>query len=364
MLAEIEKDSHALKTLFDVTFCDEEDKPLNWTKGLVLSTNYPTFSFQVEDQQSGTTRGYSGWAMPESLSLSMLETRQHDLEKYLLKWAFGEHGIFDLNKSTFRAVDKDSWLYRKVILRTTYYEVKKSGFLSHVAIDISNAAEYAITTIIDALAGNTLSVMKRQEVKAAAKEFSKFAVNGGQGLSKPPLFNQQAIPLVDKLAFLTDTVVNNTTARVPLVRTAVPPLTTPRPVMKVPVSVNTNLLSTTSKLLSFQKPPLVGKSQGTGDNASYSQKFGIKTLPSSQKIPVKASNTAVAKAAIKKCVKQVDAILKKLPKAEAKEKTTASNTYRVALRSYTVDNYDYSTGGAVSYSIELPLIDYIKPDFK
>jgi hypothetical protein len=42
----------------------------------------------------------------------------------------------------------------------------------------------------------------------------------------------------------------------------------------------------------------------------------------------------------------------------AKEIIVTTTTYTCAIESYTIDSYDYSDGGAVSYSVELPVVHY------
>ena len=45
------------------------------------------------------------------------------------------------------------------------------------------------------------------------------------------------------------------------------------------------------------------------------------------------------------------------------EIATSTSIYKVALQSYSADSYSYETGGAVSYTLNLPLVDYKKPQF-
>ena len=49
--------------------------------------------------------------------------------------------------------------------------------------------------------------------------------------------------------------------------------------------------------------------------------------------------------------------------AISKEVATSTSIYKVALQSYSADSYSYETGGAVSYTLNLPLVDYKKPQF-
>ena len=74
-------------------------------------------------------------------------------------------------------------------------------------------------------------------------------------------------------------------------------------------------------------------------------------------------STAEGMRALKEGAKKVDQILSQLPKATSKEIATSTSIYKVALQSYSADSYSYETGGAVSYTLNLPLVDYKKPQF-
>lgn len=359
MIEEIEKDSHALKPFFDVILCDENDQPLSWTKGLVQSISYPTFSFVVNDQNAGTSRGYEGWTLPESLSITMYETKNRDLEKYLLEWAFGEKGIFDITTGNFRTAEKESYLYKQVIFRTTAYETSLSGYLNHSSIDISNIVAFTLKTVLDTFSGGKLSIAQEDFITEISKEFAN---NVLQENAKEPeninLTEKQQIPILDKLTKLGETIANQALTRIPYGRAISVPVIIPPTLMEVPIDLNLNVKSIVSKILNPSKPNLkIGKGFSSTSKATNSLSFN--RLPSFSELKVMDSSKAAL--ALREGAKKIDNILSRLPKASSKEVTTSTSTYRVALRSFTVDNYSYDTGGPVSFTLDLPLADYIVP---
>lgn len=361
MIEEIEKDDHALKPFFDVVLYDENDQPLSWTKGLVQSVNYPTFSFVVNDQNAGTSRGYEGWALPDALSITMYETRKRELEKYLLDWAFGEKGIFDLDNGNFRAVEKESYLFRQIMFRTTTFEVSLRGKLEHAAIDISDVVAYSLKTAIDSLVGGKLTLQVKDFITEKSKEFANNVLQENMKKKENILLtNKQQIPLLDKLIKIGETAANQLTSRVPLGRSISVPVVIPPPLLEVPVSMNLNLKSIVGEALNFTpKPNLkVGKGFTSGKKSLTSSRLGG---ASSARRSVLSTTEGVK--ALKEGAKKVDQILNRLPKATSKEVATSTSIYKVALQSYSADSYSYETGGAVSYTLTLPLVDYKKPQF-
>ena len=361
MIEEIEKDDHALKPFFDVVLYDEEDQPLSWTKGLVQTVNYPTFSFVVNDQNSGTSRGYEGWSLPDALSITMYETRKRELEQYLLEWAFGEKGIFDLENGNFRAVDKDSYLFRQIMFRTTTYEVSLKGKMEHTAIDISNVVAFSLKTALDSMTGGKLTLEMEDYITEQSKEFANNVLQENvKEKENIVLTNKQQIPILDKVLSLANGIMNQATSRIPLGRAISTPIVIPPPLLKVPTSLNLNLKSIVGNALNFTpKPNLkIGKGELPKKSSGFSGGFS-----GSHHARRTVFSSAEGMKALKDCAKKVDNLLKQLPKASAQEKATSTSVYRVALQSYTADSYSYETGGAVSFTLNLPLVDYQKPQF-
>lgn len=393
MIEDIERDDHALKPFFDVVLYDAEDRPLSWTKGLVQSINYPSFSFTVSEQNAGTERGYQGWTLPDALSISMFETRDRDLERYLLEWAFGEKGIFDLDAGGFRAVDKESYLYRQLMFRTTTYNVSIQGTVDHAAIDITNAVEMTLRTAIDTFSGGKLTLQTEDYIAEIAKEFSSAILREnttpqdknfetliqqehGKEKERIQLYEKQQVPILDKIVKLGEMTVNQFTTKIPLARTILTPVVLPPPLMQIPIGWNLkfNAKSIVSKILDFSGKTILKKTNGSfGNNTRiFSSRVngGVKefrvasdlALQTAQKARRQIMDSSIAAQAFRDCAKKVDNILKELPKATAEEISTSTSMYKVALQSYQIDNYSYDTGGAVSITLNLPLVDYKKPE--
>ena len=116
----------ARRNLWEATLFDENHNPLLWSTGLIKSTNIPKLAFTVEDIYAGTSKGYTGWKLPENLSISIWETSDHMVEKYLDEWMLGETGVFNPKTGAFRVHSKEDFIYRDVKIKTFIYEYSQS----------------------------------------------------------------------------------------------------------------------------------------------------------------------------------------------------------------------------------------------
>jgi hypothetical protein len=121
-LEQLGSKSYALRNLWEVTLFDEKQNPLDWTTGLMVSTNIPKLRFIVEPILAGSSKGYRGWELPDTLNLVMWENSDHSLEKYLDEWMMGKTGVFNPESGAFRKQDSVDFLYRQVRVRTFYYK--------------------------------------------------------------------------------------------------------------------------------------------------------------------------------------------------------------------------------------------------
>jgi hypothetical protein len=112
----------ARRNLWEATLFDENHNPIIWSTGLIKSTNIPKLSFVVEDILAGTSKGYMGWKLPDNLSISIWETSDHTVEKYLDEWMMGKTGIFNPETGAFRVQPSEDYLYRDVKIKTFIYE--------------------------------------------------------------------------------------------------------------------------------------------------------------------------------------------------------------------------------------------------
>ena len=113
----------ARRNLWEATLFDERLNPLLWTTGLIRSTNIPKLQFVIEDIFAGTSKGYLGWRLPDNLSLSMWETSDHQVEKYLDEWMMGRTGVFNPATGAFRVQPNENFIYRNVRIKTFIYDL-------------------------------------------------------------------------------------------------------------------------------------------------------------------------------------------------------------------------------------------------
>ena len=191
----------ARRNLWEAVLCNEYHVPIPWTRGLIRSTNIPKIHFQVDDIYAGTSKGYAGWKLPENLSISIWETSDHQVEKYLDEWMTGETGVFDLKKGVFRK-QTENRIYRRIRITTFIYEYTKS-------------IPYTV---------NKHQSNKNQKIVAVEEK--------------------QVIPVLDKITAAVGGLANQAVAKIPFVgsditRRFIPPVIIPPPLMRVPIVTGT-----------------------------------------------------------------------------------------------------------------------------
>jgi hypothetical protein len=253
-LEQLGSQSYALRNLWEATLFDEKHNPLNWTTGLMVSTNIPKLKFTVESTLAGSSKGYKGWELPDALSITMRETTGHSLEKYLDEWMMGESGIFNPKTGAFRVHDTPDFLYRDIKVRTFYYKFT-SGENINVKIYEAiqrGAEEYLIQVNNEAkkLTGLELSIksqeyLREQAYAVMSHEYAKgnFKIADKQeALEINPILiveKKQVIPIADKLTALASGVANQAVSKIPasnLTCAVVPPLVIPPPLLRLPVA--------------------------------------------------------------------------------------------------------------------------------
>jgi len=362
----------ARRNLWEATLLDENHNPLIWSTGLIKSTNIPKLSFSVEDILAGTSKGYTGWKLPDNLQLSIWETSDHMVEKYLDEWMLGATGVFNPEVGAFRVQPSEDYIYRDVRIKTFIYEfsestpyqvkkkdvisalslVMKEGLTEHVgAVSIEQqqyiqaASEIAITEMEKIIANKTLHTFTNQ------REHSPFQ-------KVPIIEKKQVIPVLDKLTAAVGGLANQIVAHIPILpsditRRIIPPVVIPPPLLKIPVSTGT------------PTPPLIDKlyirSVTLQDQIAPETKERELMLRQAFDEEHQKVMITLLDGVEKKC----EEILVDLAAGEAvnakewkaSEKTTSLVTYSTAIESYDIGTYDYSTGDGVSYTINLPVRD-------
>jgi hypothetical protein len=370
--------SYALRNLWEATLFDEKHNPLDWTTGLMVSTNIPKLRFIVEPILAGSSKGYKGWELPDSLSVVMRETSDHSLEKYLDEWMTGESGIFNPETGAFRVQNTPDFLYRDIRVRTFYYKYTSGENINvkiHEAIQ-RGADEYIIQINNETknLTGLELSIrsqeyLREQAYTVMAHEYAKgnFKITDKQEHIKANkvliVEKKQVIPLVDKLTSLASGVANQLVSKIPLsnlTRAVLPPLVIPPPLLKVPVA--TGAPPPIPKHLKVPvkfDTPTPSKKQKQIEFYNIVKKEDSKTAD--LKFDMSADIRKVIFDAVQSTAEKIveitggEAVNAKKWKAE--EVTTALVTYTCAIESYDIGTYDYQTGESVQYTVNLPVCD-------
>jgi hypothetical protein len=370
--------SYALRNLWEATLFDEKHNPLDWTTGLMVSTNIPKLRFIVEPILAGSSKGYKGWDLPDALSVVMRETSDHSLEKYLDEWMTGASGVFNPETGAFRIQDTSDFLYRNIRVRTFYYKYT-SGENINVKIHeaIQRGADEYIIQISDEtkkLTGLDLSIksqeyLREQAYSVMAHEYAKgnFKIIEKQEHVKanPILFveKKQVVPVVDKLTALASGVANQAVSRVPLsslTRAVLPPLVIPPPLLRVPVATGAfppiprhlkiperlDVPSPSNEQKQIELYHIREEKGGKTTDLKFDMSAGIR----------KVSFDAVQSTA-EKIVEITGGNAVNAKKWKAEEVTTSLVTYTCAIESYDIGTYDYQTGDGVQYTINLPVRD-------
>jgi len=346
----------ARRNLWEATLFDENHDPLLWSTGLIKSTNIPKLQFTVDDIYAGTSKGYTGWKLPDNLQISIWETSDHMVEKYFDEWMIGKTGVLNIDPEkgvAFRSHSSEDFIYRDVQIKTFIYEyeedesyeVKRKDVISKLILHTKKSLQEFSTP---------LTVEQYEYIHAV----SEIAVADAR---KVILEKKQVIPILDKFTAAIGGIANQLVARVsvndltgrlipssiipsPLVpfvkapipsdltRRIIPPVVIPPPLMKIPVA----------------------RGEITKDYLAKSSLQG-KSVPITllQGIRSKAEEILVDFAAGE---------AKNAKKWKSSEKTTSLITYNTAIESYDIGTYDYSTGDGVSYNVNLPVRD-IKIDY-
>jgi hypothetical protein len=377
-LEQLGSKSYALRNLWEATLFDEKHNPLTWTTGLMVSTNIPKLKFTVESILAGSSKGYKGWELPDALSITMRETTDHSLEKYLDEWMTGESGIFNPKTGAFRVHDTPDFLYRDIKVRTFYYRFTSGENINvkiHEAIQ-RGAEEYIIQVNNETrkLTGMELSIKSQEYLReeafgAMAHEYAKgnFKITDEQEYRKlnPVLMveKKQVIPLVDKLTALASGVANQAVSKIPLsnlTRAVLPPLVIPPPLLRVPVATGSP-----PPIPRHLKVPVKYDVPTPSEKQKQIELYNIRKKEDSKAVDLnfdmstdirKVSFDAVQSTAEKIIeITGGEAVNAKQWKAE--ETTTALVTYTCAIESYDIGTYDYQTGEGVQYTISLPVCD-------
>jgi hypothetical protein len=377
-LEQLGEKSYALRGLWEATLFDENHNPLDWTTGLMVSTNIPKLKFIVESILAGSSRGYKGWELPDGLSLVMRETSEHSLEKYLDEWMTGKTGVFNPVSGAFRIHGTSNFFYRDIRVRTFYYKYTSGENINikiHEAIH-RGADEYIfqVNNETKKLTGMELSVkskeyLREQAYSVISREYAEgnFRTADKQEYVKAnPVLTvekKQVFPVADKLAALASGIANQMVSRIPLsdlTRAVVPPLVIPPPLLRVPVAAGSppplpKHLKTPVKF----DTPASSETQREVGLYSIGEKEDTKTtdLKFEMSAGIRKASFSAVQSTAENIVEITGGEAVNAKKWKAEEVTTSRVTYTCAIESYDIGTYDYTTGEGVQYTITLPVCD-------
>jgi hypothetical protein len=386
----------ARRNLWEATLFDENHNPLLWSIGLIKSTNIPKLAFTIEDIYAGTSKGYTGWKLPDNLQISMWETSDHMVEKYLDEWMLGETGVFNPNTGAFRVQSKEDFIYRDVKVRTFIYQFTESRPYQVKKKDVVSAL---FLTMMEGLQEQTGSVSVDQQEyihavsEIAVSEIEKIIANQYESVTVQEKINEnkndavfitqstpmqkiaivekkQVIPVLDKITAAIGGLANQAVARIPfsdISRRLMPPVIIPPPLMRLPVPTGTptpQLPMNQGKFVRLQDkilPKSTNKTIQIQDHIAESSQERNKTIR--QAIDEQKQKAALT--IIQGIQKKVEDVLVEFASGEAthakqwkaSEKTTSLVTYSTAIEGYDIGTYDYSTGDGVSYNLNLAVRD-------
>jgi hypothetical protein len=386
----------ARRNLWEATLLDANHNPLLWSTGLIKSTNIPKLQFTIDDIYAGTSKGYTGWKLPDNLSLSIWETSDHMVEKYLDEWMIGKTGVFNSETGAFRIQSKEDFIYRDVKIKTFIYEyteskpyqVKKKNVVTAlflammeglqeqtgpVSIDqqeyIHAVSEIAMKEIERVVANQHDSVTVRERIDANDNTLT-FVTQKTPMQKIVMVEKKQVIPVLDKITAAIGGLVNNAVARVPfsdLSRQLIPPVVIPPPLMRIPVPTGTptpQLPMVQGKYVRLQDrilPNTKSKTFQLQDRIAESSQERNKMIRQA----IDESKQKVALQIVEGIQKKVEDVLIDFTSGEAtrakewkaSEKTTSLITYSTAIEGYDIGTYDYTTGDGVSYTVNLAVRD-------
>jgi hypothetical protein len=370
--------SYALRNLWEATLFDEKHNPMDWTTGLMVSTNIPKLRFIVEPILAGSSKGYKGWELPDTLSIVMRETSNHSLEKYLDEWMIGKSGIFNPETGAFRVQDTSDFLYRDVRVRTFYYKYT-SG--ENIEIKIHEAIRRGVDDYITQISNETkeltgleLSIksqeyLRDQAYTVMAQEYAKsnFKIADKQEDVKANrvliIEKKQVVPIVDKLTSLVSGVANQMVSKIPLsnlTRAVLPPLVIPPPLLRVPIATGSPppIPRHLKVPVKFDTPNSFKKEKHI-ELYSLGEKENGKALDLKfdRSVDIRKISFDAVQSTVEKIVEITGGEAVNAKKWKAEEVTTALVTYNCAIESYDIGTYDYQTGEGVQYTINLPVCD-------
>jgi len=272
---------------------DEEGKALAWTQPLITSINTPRIKLVVTPTDGGAMKAYTGYELPDNISITMYETPDKKVEKYLDSWMFGEKGVFNRKTGKFRTREKNQVtnIYRCIRFSSLIWENEDTGTDGDPA-------------------GVKLKNPEIQKSLANAKQ-----KQNSEHYLQPITAKQQILAQITSLAA---TATNQLLGNIPTMlvgRVVIPP-----PLIKKPLIPSASASHYTSLI---ERSINLHKTMSKGDE------------------------------------QEVESI----KKFRNQEKVMSTTVYTCAIEGYEPATYDYESGGPLSYTVNLSVLNYSEPEY-
>lgn len=195
----------ALKTFWETVLLDQDGKEISWTRPLITAVTTPKLKLTVNAVDGGAKKAYMGYELPDNITLTMYETVDRKVEKYLDDWMFGKNGVFDRETGRFRKRDKDKItnIYRGLKFITTAWKNDKDGVNANVKTE-ENAAGTHISLIEQEKSGifsgsddpllNQARIMNTQQIASQLTAVASQAANQVLGVVPGMFMPRVVIP--------------------------------------------------------------------------------------------------------------------------------------------------------------------------
>jgi hypothetical protein len=315
--------SIALKNFWQACFMDENGRSLDWTKPLITTINTPRLKLIVTPTDGGAMKAYTGYELPENISITMYETPDKKVEKYLDGWMFGPNGVFNKGTGKFRSRSQNQVtnIYRCVQFSTFFWENEDPS-----AGQPANVKQKS-PGIKEALANVKTKQPKTLEVPYYVTKWER------SGFYMKQLVAQQQV--ASQLTSLVSGVANQALGHIPAM--AVGRVIIPPPLVRKPLL-----------------PPVTA-----GKFPAAEVERSIKKISTLQAAEERPENSIQKRETLESGEERVEESIKKYAH---REKILSTTVYTCAIEGYDVAAYDYETGGPVSYSVNLSVLNY-RPEY-
>jgi hypothetical protein len=365
--------SIALKNLWAACFMDEEGKPLDWTKPLITSINTPKLKLVVAATDGGGMKAYTGYELPDNISITIYETPDKRVEKYLDDWMFGPKGVFNKETGKFRTRSKNDVtnIYRCIRFTTFLWETDTEG-ASVGAKRIEGKAEESSAGVkrIEAGVEESSAGVKLQEnfseiQKIAIKYIEKKAgrlltiqekenIGAYMRTHNKALMNYQQI--ASQITTLASGVANQMLGHIPAMsigRVIIPP-----PLIKAPagVSIGYGVEKRNHQAVNVNAEQQQLEIELRAAVSGYANSQDIDSIKKYTPSDTTQEDIEALKRFKLSGTTQED--IESIKKYSHREKVMSTTIYTCAIEGYDVVAYDYETGGPVSYTVNLSVLNY------